>query len=243
LHKARAQVALSMHDQTAFDRHLAAMEERFRATKNFALIAQAGRLAKLAVRPERPNLGPLQGSSLPAVSALTQRVRSDIESSADPCDVALRLIVRESRAEGGHLYLFRDGRLELAAASSQSEPPIELEQRLLSDVQRVQRGLLDEEDDMTVGLEQPQNDNAALGAVQSVFMESLSPAADSGEQLGQYRVMVLNTRREGEAVVVGGVIVKLRPDGTFNVQSDLLESIASVLLERVGMPTTARALA
>ena len=49
LHKARAEVALSMNDAAGFDAHFAEMERCFRRSRNPALIAQIARTAKLAL--------------------------------------------------------------------------------------------------------------------------------------------------------------------------------------------------
>ncbi|HMI91777.1 MAG TPA: hypothetical protein VK509_10465, partial [Polyangiales bacterium] len=236
LHKARAEVALSMQDQVAFVRHFTEMERCFRAAKNPALIAQIEQLAQRAVRagnrpPEAASYGePL--SSLVSVSESTQRSLSDARDPRERCELALQLILSAARARSGYLYMLKGGQLQLAAQSSHGAPPPRYEQHLRSEIERARQALTEDEATVAVDAADPSTaDDAPSVFIDSVVSEAASesdPAA-SGER---HRVLVLSMRREDEVVVVGGVIAAFdSPESGFAVSIELLEPIASALYE------------
>jgi hypothetical protein len=133
LHKARAEVALKTRDRERFNLHYEQVHQRFRATKNPALVAQWEHLGELALKA---GLHPAAESAGGVESAERQQAASGARSIAeltyapDRAEYALYLLLERSRARAGYLYLLEDGGWRLAAASSQLEPPLGLETQL-----------------------------------------------------------------------------------------------------------------
>jgi hypothetical protein len=136
-HKARAELAIALADEVAFELHLAATEQRFRATRNPALIAQCEQLIEAGRR------GGLREGRRDASSALATIVRAgpvrattgqrsiaELTAAADRSEYALWLILERTVAKSGYLYVMERGALRLAAASTRREPPAELEREL-----------------------------------------------------------------------------------------------------------------
>jgi tRNA A-37 threonylcarbamoyl transferase component Bud32 len=142
LHKSRAEVAMLMKDVAAFDKHASEAEQRFRSTKNPALITQWERLVQQAVRRGlkalNETISVADAAQDATVMATQQRIVSELAAATDPCDFALRLVVQESRAGGGFLYLYRHKGMQLASATSGDEPPKAFEQDLLQRAQRAE---------------------------------------------------------------------------------------------------------
>ncbi len=106
LHKARAEVALLINDAAGLEAHLREMEQRFRRTRNPALVAQWERLSERAARAGMRKVRPMgardDGSGWRAGSA-TSRTLGELSAAADPCEYALQLVLREARVSaGGH---------------------------------------------------------------------------------------------------------------------------------------------
>ena len=133
LHKARAEVALSMGDAAACETHMREMEQRFRSTRNPALIAQCERMLE---RVARLGIGKLElttpegGEAMLGYSALVSGTVAELSAAADPASYALQLIMTRVRASTGFLYIRRQNGLELVAASGPSAPPEHLEATL-----------------------------------------------------------------------------------------------------------------
>jgi hypothetical protein len=132
-HKARAELAIALADEAAFELHLAATEQRFRATRNPALIAQCEQLIEAGRR------GGLRGASAalatigragPVRSTTGQRSIAELTAAADRSEYALWLILERTVAKSGYLYVMERGALRLAAASTRREPSPELEREL-----------------------------------------------------------------------------------------------------------------
>jgi hypothetical protein len=230
LHKARAEVALQMKDLAAFEIHFDNMQRRFSGARNPALVAQTDRLAKRAAELrvcEGKVAAPVSHEPLDAVSALTRRALDDIFSASDRPAVALRLILRESKCKAGFLYLLNGDRLELAAASSHTEPARRLEVLLERDLRQAQVRSVEEES-LTATADSP---TQALAEARSVFIEPApvgQPASlDPCDEM--YRLLVLRAQRNGATVVVGGLIIESDPQRAFAIDRDLLEPIASIL--------------
>jgi hypothetical protein len=133
LHKARAEVALMMSDKAGFEANFAAMEQRFRATKNPALIGQWERLAEAAVRAGGRPAATLRGERRDASwmnNTLGQRSVAELTAAPDRAEYALWLLLEQARAKAGYLYLWENNSWRLAAASSPAEPPKGLETQL-----------------------------------------------------------------------------------------------------------------
>jgi tetratricopeptide (TPR) repeat protein len=133
LHKARAEVALNTKDADAFELHVREMEQRFRSTRNPALIAQCERLldraARLGVRKLEP-LGVQDAETVQGLSAMISGTVGELSGTVDPCAHALQVILTRANAKSGFLYLRRQGAMILAAASDPNPPPRSLEDAL-----------------------------------------------------------------------------------------------------------------
>ena len=133
LHKARAEVALLAGDARAFEPHAREMEQRFRSTRNPALIAQCERLLDRAARLGMRKLEPLalqDAETVQGLSAMVSGTVGDLSATVDPCAHALQLIVSRAQAKTGFLYLRRQGEMQLAAATDPNLPPRFLEDAL-----------------------------------------------------------------------------------------------------------------
>jgi hypothetical protein len=233
LHKARAEVALMMNDHAAFTRHFAEMSRLFHATKNPSLIAHCGPLAKRGKRAAAgDNAAHDAGSTTSAVSSTggpsqrTFSVFSDVHTTRERAEIALRLVLNECGAQSGYLYLRRHGCLELAAASTQLDPSPECEAKLRGEISLTDQRRL-ESDDKTVAV--PSADD-----VHSQYFESVPPADATPATGGideRYRFLVLSTCRGGDDIVVGGLIIELDASRAFKIDAGLLAPIAAALLD------------
>jgi hypothetical protein len=235
LHEARAEVAVTMRDKPAFERHFAEMEQRFRDAKNPALIAHIERLARQAVLAGlRASLAPAplpQAHQVESISVLAQRALSDLSSTSERARLALQMVLHGSGASAGFLYLLKDDRIDLAAATPASEPPPHLDVRLLREIEQARHRLLEDED-LTAAFDVPGQVRHDAWPT-SVFIEEvaaearadvISTAPDAG-----YRVLVLSTKQAGQTVMVGGLVVECGPGRAIAIDAELLEPIASAL--------------
>jgi len=149
LHEARARVALAASDSLGYHKHLAETEFHFRETKNPVLVARAERLSEAGKRA-----APAQPSSIVAFDAVTtpppsetknwvSAVLSGCRGSSERATRALALIINESRAGSGFLFLRSAGQLVLAAPAWGQEPPFGL-------ADAVSRALQSPDDPVTV---------------------------------------------------------------------------------------------
>jgi hypothetical protein len=239
LHEARAEVALKMSDLAAFELHFGETERRYRAAKNPSLIARAERLSAAAVSAgvrarSAVSLaeGLAQGS---AARGATRRALAQLASCENRCDEALRLILQESGARSGQLFVLVNDELDLAATSTGAAPPPAERERLLHEVLRARRAA-DDDDSETVAMP---TSGGARDPARSVFVDSeLGTAAGVGEP-GGHRALVLCSHRSGRTRVVGGALVEVDPERPFTLDVELLEPIASALSYREDSPTTA----
>jgi hypothetical protein len=195
------------------------------------LIAQAERLAAAAVRAGvRAN--PMHDGGAQHALAISTSVRhalAQLATTANPYDSALQLVMQESYAKAGFLFLLVGDRLQLAAASTGGEPPAAAQERLLSELLQA-RHLAKEDDTDTVAVA-----SAPLSPEKSVFIDAVSPR--DGDSLGSsgaqdcYRTLGLTSPQGGRIVVVGGIVL-LDPERVMASNSELLEPIASALHER-----------
>jgi tetratricopeptide (TPR) repeat protein len=245
LHKARAEVALSMHDAAGFAAHFTEMEQCFRRSRNPALIAQIARTAKLALAAGQDTseiarkhvtsqldvmrAGPaLRSDAIDSVRAL-----HDISLPADRAAMALGLIQKEVGANSGFLYVLKGDRMELAAASSYADPDPELERSLQGVIKQAQQSLLDHDQQTAL--------NGSLtmtwqGAASSDPIDSTpppSPVEAKTDDKTSHRFLVLRTGTAGDGTVVGGVILEIEPQSDFAADMDLLLRIACALRDGV----------
>jgi hypothetical protein len=115
------------------------MEQRFRSTRNPALIAQCERLLERVARLGIGKLEPLSLDGAETVlgySAVVSGTVAELSAAADPGSYALQLVMARAKATSGYLYLRRQGALELAAASGPTVPPDHVEAALKDLVDR-----------------------------------------------------------------------------------------------------------
>jgi hypothetical protein len=137
MHEARAEVALGMLDRHGFDMHLAAMQLRFRRTRNPALMAHHARLCERAARAglrhaasvePRSDCAPHGQAGEPGSSP--ERTIGEISVATDRCEFALQFILKSTRARAGYLYMLEPDGFRLAAATPGAELPKGLETEL-----------------------------------------------------------------------------------------------------------------
>jgi hypothetical protein len=187
LHKARAEVALEMNDRAQFEAQTQLMERHFRATKNPALITQWERLNQRAQRSGLTRVDDFRAAPPvdDASSNITQRrIFSELSSAKDPYDFALRLLVEESRASAGYLYLYHHRGMHPAAATSNEEPQRELEAELTLRAQRIELREAEDADSNTQALD----DCEPAAPEQSAVRPLQANAATSADQLPATRV-------------------------------------------------------
>jgi hypothetical protein len=128
LHEARARVALTAKDADAFSTHLAAAEGWFRPMRVPSLIARCELLAQEGAEQfegtRAPSSRPLSQTS----GVVTVRsALSECTGAQERADRALELILEESGAPEGHLFVVgADGRISLSASRSSQSPSDEL---------------------------------------------------------------------------------------------------------------------
>jgi hypothetical protein len=246
LHETLAQCALLAADRPAFDLHQARAESYLCSTRNPVLIAHVNQV-KLAAAGVQDDTA----SAAAAGAAVTDLGRSrshyslgELSVAPDRSRYALDLMIQQTQAKGGCLYVLDGTSLQLAAASALNEPPHALELALLEQIQRSQFELsaLDEPDaatrlfdslrtpGMPSARARPENDQLHTAAAKASqqgdpFVTLPAPAPSEDE----HRIVLLTARQGGRATTVGGVILTL-PRGT-NVQLDaqLLQAVAEAV--------------
>ena len=126
-HKARATIALLQGRPEVFAEQFAAMRHWFRRTDNPALIAQCQRLDKEARTLGISALGaPSKDDSSADTSDDNERISIAFRACRDApqrLQTALDLILEQTRAERGYMFLLRPEGLLFAAPSTGSAPP------------------------------------------------------------------------------------------------------------------------
>jgi tetratricopeptide (TPR) repeat protein len=240
LHKARAEVALSMSDAERFSMHFTEMEQCFRRSQNPALIAQLARTARLALASEQDSSGidhhavaarfdAMGGATRRSDVIDSARALYEISLPAERAAKALGLILKEVAAKSGFLYVLKDDRMELAAASSHADPAPQLERALQAVIQQAQQSLLDH--DQETALNAPSNPTSQRAA-SSDSIDSLRPASSVHPKTDDdtsCRFLVLRTGTAADSTVVGGVILEIEPRSGFAADMALLLQIACAL--------------
>lgn len=259
IHQALAEVALVMRDSAEYRKHAEAMEALFRSVKNPTLVAQCDRLAAKAVRAGiRDSIRPPPDATSRSAARIDTPppgtdtfALGDLRSAPDPCEHALRLVMQQTEARSGHLYVSWEGEIGLACASPADEPAGALESELRDMVRAHMDATLRENlsDCLTeharlrasasdVPNPVPPKPQAAPATATSfeavdnsptVFFQSLPPEA----RPGNHQLFVLSTRRLEHTQVVGGLILEMEAQNRFRLHSGLLEAIATILDERL----------
>jgi hypothetical protein len=157
LHEARARVALMAGDQPAYLHHAHQAGQRFRATRNPALLARIERLELAAAEHEAGASRVVTEDAVTAVmraephSRIT-RTLAGCHGAAERAERALELLVDETFADSGFLFLQGADGLVLAAPGYGPEPPdaiVERAERAASSAAD-ERTLVEEEGELTV---------------------------------------------------------------------------------------------
>ena len=218
LHKARAEVALLARDREGFERHLAAMEQRFRETRNPGLIAQWERLAerayreKLLVREEREREAGPGAQSDESLSALSQcRTAHELRT------YIVEMVSDRVQAQEVHLFDWYSPKMRLAAANVPQPVPEEWVAELSLKAQSAISEACATDVTVTVGVDEtdaPSSQASALGRPYRTFLLSMW---------------------EGETLhVVGGLVIKTNPEHIIAVSSNWLTALASVVRSHRG---------
>jgi hypothetical protein len=222
LHETGAQAALAADDHAAFDTHLTAAASYLRSTRNPVLIAHVNRLKQVAASVAQtefpPGTWPHDAALTPGVSRSRSTYSlAELSVAPDRHRYALELLIQQTRARGGCLYLLEGTSLHLTAASALEEPPQALEQALLQELQRFQRerDALDSDTRIIESMRTPRT--------------SGHPANDQGRVEDSHRFLVLTSRRGGEARIVGGVILSRDAGTTFELDYHFLQAVAEAV--------------
>ncbi|HKP62615.1 MAG TPA: protein kinase [Polyangiales bacterium] len=232
LHETRAQCALAAAERDAYVTHAEAAQVYFRRTHNPALIAHIQVLEQLAlaVRSDgQPAFLALSGTARSNESGTRLRhvhTLAELSVAPDRARYALDLLIQETRAKGGCLYLLEGDDLQLTAASATHEPPQELERELLARIQQFRAELESLADES----ETRYSDSLRVPSVPvprpkaALFVESIPPTAERA-----YRLAVLAARRAGQQTAIGGVILTFDPAANHQIDSRLLSAIAQAV--------------
>jgi hypothetical protein len=210
LHKARAEVALAMHDDAALTTHFGEFERRFRSTRNPALIAQVERLAARIGRALPP-------SSLAPVAL--QVSLAGFANAGDRYRHALQLVLQRAQAQAGYLYVLHGDELQLVASSSPQEAPLGLETRLRESTRLLRevpsRMAANDADEIETAL-------VEVSAAQTLSADDFS-------------ILMLASHRQYPPTIVGGLILQHAKPAA--LEADFLEELASVLSNRAAVST------
>jgi Protein kinase domain/AAA ATPase domain len=194
LYKARAEVAALAGDRELCELHLAQFERHARDARNAALIAQWERLFEKLHRGDRAAARAADGKQADdAVSVMTQKVHSELCAADDPFACALALVMARTKAKAAYLYVVKEDKTNVVAASSPIEPPLELEKLLVQQIQRLNQHAQEE-------LAQ----QALAGRTVTAYVETTPPSPSDTHQL-----IVLSSELGGVSTAVGGLILEV----------------------------------
>lgn len=250
LHETRAQCSFASGDREAFAMHANAVTEYFRGTRNPALIAHIGQLEQLAATFEvdydvAERQVPVAMRDHPGLTkSRASYTLAEISVAPDRHRYALELMIQESRAKGGCLYVLDGVKLQLVAASATHEPPQDLELSLLTQIKQSQVELdtLADPESNTQIIESlrvkssraPGMRSSARAQTQSaaprpsrpsLFTESVPPVVRDEN----HSLVVLTARRAGRRIAVGGVILTLEPGVSSVLDSQLLLAVGEAM--------------
>jgi hypothetical protein len=215
-----------MRDLATFEHHHAAMGRCFKSTRNPSLVAQWERLREQSARGGTfAAVDPAEGEVTTFhhdVDTLGTRRLSQLSAAPDPYELALAMIMAQSKAKAGHLYLLEGDGISLKAATAHQEPPPGVEAELRQAILRADMQMEEADETAVVPV-----DARAAGQETTAFIESRRPppAAPTHHQ------SLLIAVRGGIPSVIGGVILEAGPQFV-PVDSGLLEPIAKVLADR-----------
>jgi hypothetical protein len=196
LHRARAQIALRLHDGAEYTRHLDAMEHWFARTENPTLIAQHQRLAD-----DGRQAGLLAGSRAtprpPRAGRDLAQVRRSFMERRGPSErlqLAVDLLVEKSGAAAGYLYLLEPRGLSFAAPLVGSEPPASLLVELTARIE-----------ERRARAAEPASDTAQAEPLVTVVEADEERALREIKPGAAYRAVLLTLPRPEKLVIVGAV--------------------------------------
>ena len=130
LHEARARVALAMQDLVAFEHHRLECDAWFRSTANPVLIARAEWLVETgqAARGSHPPDAMLRDDAVTMIqrsdpASRASRLLSGCRGKHERAHKALEMLLTETNAASGYLFLRHEDGLELVAPVHGQEPP------------------------------------------------------------------------------------------------------------------------
>ena len=219
IHHALARVALRAGDSETFSKHLEQVSRYYHPTENPALIAQYTALAEQGKKVAEGSEQFAQGFHTTIVTrqAATRAARAVLSQCAGPdqrAERALELLLEATGASDGFLYITtNDAGVRLAAPQHGDPPPPDVEEeltRVIADIAEddPETALLD----LMVNSDEEEDDDSAL--------------SDTG-----YRSVLLQTRVDGDVIVVGAAALNCanNPYGSFNY--DFLDTIARGLYD------------
>jgi tetratricopeptide (TPR) repeat protein len=219
LHKARAELALAMDDATAFREHVEQLGQRFRATKNPALIAQLERLIARAATTQAW-LAALRSDPANDLRSIRPSIPisvAELMNSPDRCRHALLLVCQRTRSQDGWLYLAEGADIRLAASTT----PMPLPEGMESELRDTTRAL-----QQTLAQAGPTVDPTDVDGDPTLLIDAMPPDMDGPA----HEIVMLTARRPRGRIVVGALV--LRESKRAWLDAAFLEGISQALHER-----------
>jgi hypothetical protein len=240
-HKARAQVALQQRDASALAYHMRDMEDWFGRTENPALVAQCQRLAEQAKRAGLLHAPATAANEQNEDALELTQIRVALEACRGPAErlrAAIDLVLAETGAERGYLYLLEPGGLRFAAPLLGAEPPEALSKGLQAAVDEARRRPSDFSPGETFEIAVDDGDDG-------------DDHAERARVRTSYTSTLLTVRRDDALVVVGAIAMVAAPQRPVAADKSFVEAVAraiyaagdvrSVYLDVASEPNTVRA--
>lgn len=207
----RARIALRLGDRATFDAMAAKIGRLCVSTGGSSLSGKHARLLREATLTARFEAVASGASRLGGNDASHTTLASDLKTRFEKCagaeeraELALRVVVDAAAASAGFLYLFREGELQLAAATAGELPSPGLE------------------DDLAEWLAHLQNETTAT---------ITSAARSTRTQSSPFHIVELFAGKPSELVMVGIAALKGAADRVRPVPQDLLQALGDSLFE------------
>jgi hypothetical protein len=225
-YEVRARVAIQMEDRPTFERYLGLCKARYALSGgNPALAAKYDRLVQEARHAGLLGITDRSTDTLQAASATGSSQASRVQLALGECAArneryrrALELLVADSGAEQGHLYLIGESGLELVAASDRRPPDKEVESVLA-------RLIGEYEADDESATEWMTTVGGTAGG-DKPLMPSISPFTRDGAY-----PLLLRSEGNVQGVTVGAAVLFFAPDAEVRLPIDTASAIARYLLE------------
>lgn len=219
LHETRARIAAAVGDAARFDAELEQMKEWARSSENAALIAKCKRVeteGRMHIDSQRTGA---DGSPVSAVFEYATAVRTllDQHTGLERGRAALRLLLEQTNARSGYLYLGASPKLKLVAQIPEDLPPSEvLSQRIALLAASVQQSAED--------LDATDRTGTAALSETALPTQAMTSSGDLSPHL-------LVVSEDGRPRVVGAVALRFGHDGSERPSFEMLEVIARNLVD------------